>query len=100
MDPKDIVKRYKKDGLTVIWKPGLCAHSAVCAKGLAEVFRPKENPWINMEGASLAAIEAQVLQCPSKALSVEKEGDLGEETREQIREAGMWQDTANFRGIR
>jgi uncharacterized Fe-S cluster protein YjdI len=93
------IKRYSREGLTVVWNPDICAHSAICARGLGEVFRPKEKPWINMQGASLAAIEAQVAQCPSGALKIEK-GDLGVDQRENIREGGIFADTTNFNKFR
>ena len=63
------IKHYKKEHLTVIWQPGLCQHAKLCWKGLIEVFNPKERPWINMDGAEIAAIVAQVQKCPSGALS-------------------------------
>lgn len=83
MDEK--VKKYTKDGVTVIWKPDLCIHSTRCWKGLVAVFNPKLRPWINMEGAPLDEIMKQVSACPSGALSfinteVEKEGDTHTET--------------------
>ena len=41
---KDIVKRYTNGEVTVVWKPELCIHSAVCVGGLPQVFHPKELP--------------------------------------------------------
>jgi uncharacterized Fe-S cluster protein YjdI len=64
--------RYMKDGLTVVWRPELCAHSGVCARGLAAVFRPKARPWVNMGGAPVESIAEQVRLCPSGALSLEE----------------------------
>jgi uncharacterized Fe-S cluster protein YjdI len=69
--PKETI-RYTKDNITVVWKPNLCIHSAVCARGLPTVFNPSKRPWINMVGAELEAIVAQVGKCPSGALSIEK----------------------------
>jgi len=66
---RDVTKHYTKDGLTVVWKSGLCQHSAICWKGLIEVFDPHKSPWINMEGASRERIIEQVKKCPSGALS-------------------------------
>jgi len=64
-----MTKQYKKDTLTVVWKPDLCIHSTVCWKGLRDVFDPKRRPWINMEGADAEKIKEQVTKCPSGALS-------------------------------
>ncbi len=39
-------KEYTNGELTVVWKPGLCIHSAKCVEALPEVYHPKEKPWI------------------------------------------------------
>jgi uncharacterized Fe-S cluster protein YjdI len=67
-----IVKRYTRDGLTVVWQPDKCIHSAVCFRGLPEVFAPWKRPWVDMNGADLERIDAQVARCPSGALSIER----------------------------
>lgn len=94
---KDLIKEYSNDEITVVWKPATCIHSAVCwrqATGLPEVFNPGEKPWIKIEGASSAAIMAQVQQCPSGALSFfrnEEEGnstDTEQETRIEMLPGG------------
>lgn len=69
--PKETI-RYKREDITVVWKPNLCIHSGICARGLHAVFNPNKRPWINMEGADLEAIVAQVAKCPSGALSIER----------------------------
>jgi uncharacterized Fe-S cluster protein YjdI len=69
---KDITKKYTNGEVTIVWKPALCIHSTHCWKGsngLPEVFKPKENPWINPLGAGTQNIIHQVRQCPSGALS-------------------------------
>ncbi len=67
---RDIVKRYTKGDVTVVWQPGLCIHSRVCFHGLPTVFDPRKRPWVDMEGAEGAAIAEQVRRCPSGALSL------------------------------
>ncbi len=62
-------KEYKSDDITIVWEPRKCIHSAICAKGLPNVFRPQEKPWINIDGASNNDIMAQIDKCPSGALS-------------------------------
>ncbi len=69
----EIVKRYTKEGVTVVWKPDVCIHSTVCFKGLPRVFNPNKKPWVNMEGSELERIKEQVHNCPSGALSLEAE---------------------------
>jgi len=60
---------YTNGEVTVVWKPELCKHSGICARGLREVFDPGRRPWINMQGADSKRIIEQVKQCPSGALS-------------------------------
>ena len=62
-------KEYTNGEVTIVWKPQLCAHSAICARGLPGVFKPKEKPWIHPHGATSEEIIAQVSKCPSGALS-------------------------------
>jgi len=64
-------KHYTNGEITVIWKPGLCAHSKKCWTGLPEVFDYKRKPWIKVDGAITERIIQQVRQCPSGALSFE-----------------------------
>jgi uncharacterized Fe-S cluster protein YjdI len=62
-------KTYTNGEITVIWKPGVCIHSAKCVQGLGEVFNMSARPWIKMEGSGSDRIMKQVEQCPSGALS-------------------------------
>lgn len=66
------MKEYKKEDATIIWDAEKCTHSAVCAKGLSAVFKPNARPWIQTENSSKDEIVAQVLKCPSGALSMKK----------------------------
>ena len=61
--------KYTNGEVTVVWKPNLCIHSGNCARGLQEVFKPREKPWIKMDGATSERIMEQVKKCPSGALS-------------------------------
>jgi uncharacterized Fe-S cluster protein YjdI len=67
-------KRYSNGETTVVWKPGLCVHSGICARGLPGVFDPKRRPWVDLQQSDTATIEAQVGRCPSGALSIERTG--------------------------
>lgn len=70
--PRETLK-YTNEDVTVVWKPKLCIHSAICFKGLPEVFDPKARPWVNMAGADAQRIIEQVHRCPSGALSIDKQ---------------------------
>lgn len=61
---------YSNGDIVVVWKPGVCSHSAICFKGLAGVFDPRRKPWIDMSQAATQQIIEQVSKCPSGALSI------------------------------
>jgi uncharacterized Fe-S cluster protein YjdI len=64
--------RSKKESINfnyAVWQPEFCIHSGRCVRGLPEVFKPKEKPWITPEGSTTEKIIAQVKKCPSGALS-------------------------------
>ena len=69
MDLDNLQKKYYNKEVTVVWQPKLCIHSAICFKGLSQVFNPRERPWIRINEASSAEIIEQVKKCPSGALS-------------------------------
>lgn len=77
--PHDIVKRYTMHGVTVIWKPALCRHTGICARGLPDVFNPRRRPWIELQHAERDGITTQVERCPSGALTWEVAGELTKE---------------------
>ena len=66
---KETAIHYSNKDITVIWKPHLCSHSKKCWKGLGDVFKPLEKPWVKMDGATSERIIEQVNCCPSGALS-------------------------------
>jgi uncharacterized Fe-S cluster protein YjdI len=75
MEGKDITKEYTNGEITVIWKPSVCIHLAICWRGdhgLKSVFDPSRKPWIDMSGASSDEIMDKVNHCPSGALSYYK----------------------------
>ncbi len=76
-----LTKRYSNGEVTVVWQPHLCIHSGVCFRGLPEVFDPRRQPWVEIDAAPTERVVAQVAQCPSGALSYEREdpGPAGEE---------------------
>jgi uncharacterized Fe-S cluster protein YjdI len=72
MSDKEIIKRYSNGDITVVWQPSLCIHSAICARGLPQVFDPRRRPWVVLDGYDSNAIVNQVEACPSGALSIER----------------------------
>lgn len=64
------MKSYKKDDIDIIWESEKCTHSAKCALGLPSVFKPKDRPWIQVDGSTKEKIVKQVAKCPSGALSI------------------------------
>lgn len=91
-------KEYEKEGLTVIWETDKCIHSELCARGLIQVFNPKNRPWVNMDGAPIEKIRRQVDKCPSGALSHKGEVDLSDsyDVQIQIIENGPLMITGNL----
>jgi uncharacterized Fe-S cluster protein YjdI len=74
MDEK-ITKTYSNGEVTVVWKPDICVHSAICFHGLPAVFDPRRRPWVNVQAAATSSIVAQVGKCPSGALSLAPDPD-------------------------
>jgi uncharacterized Fe-S cluster protein YjdI len=69
MSEREIIKEYKKEDLTIVWKPKTCIHSEECVKRLPKVYRPDNKPWIQPENASIEDLKKQINACPSGALS-------------------------------
>jgi CDGSH-type Zn-finger protein len=65
---------YKGKGITIHDNRGICSHSGVCTDNLKEVFRMRQEPWIDPDGASVEQIMATVRNCPSGALSYSIDG--------------------------
>ena len=80
MGEREIIKEYKKNDFTIIWKPKKCIHAAECVKRLPNVYSPKEKPWIVPDNASIEELKEQIQACPSGALAYKVEG---EETKEE-----------------
>ena len=62
-------KEYTNGEVSVVWKAEKCIHSAMCVKGLPNVFQPKERPWIKIDSSTTDKIIETVKKCPSGALS-------------------------------
>ena len=62
-------KTDKTDDITITWEPDKFIHSAICFKGMPEVFDPRRKPWIVPENNSTDNIVNQIKNCPSGAIS-------------------------------
>lgn len=60
---------YEGDGITIHDNRGICAHAGFCTDNLREVWRLRQEPWIEPRGAAVKEIAAVVRMCPSGALS-------------------------------
>ena len=63
------IKEYSNGEVTIVWEAEKCIHSAICAKGLPQVFQPRDKPWVKIDAAETETIVNQVKRCPSGALS-------------------------------
>ena len=63
-----IKKEYSNGTVTITWEPAKCIHSVICKKGLSEVFKPMEKPWIQLGEVNSVTIVEQAKKCPSGAL--------------------------------
>jgi uncharacterized Fe-S cluster protein YjdI len=72
-------KTYSNEDITVIWKPDVCIHSTKCWKASLAVFNPKRRPWIDMTGGTTEEIIKIVNNCPSGALSYERNAKMSEQ---------------------
>ncbi len=80
---KDQRDTYVGKEITVHDNRGICAHAGRCTDGLASVFRLKQEPWIDPNGAKAEEIIATVRSCPSGALSYSlNEVEPGDQDRE------------------
>jgi CDGSH-type Zn-finger protein len=65
---------YVGAGVTIHDNRGICQHAGFCTDNLSKVFRLRQEPWIEPNGATVEAIINQVRQCPSGALSCSVNG--------------------------
>ncbi len=66
---KDVLDTYRGKEITVHDNRSLCAHAGYCTDGLPGVFRLREDPFVDPDGASAEEIIDVVKRCPSGALS-------------------------------
>ena len=62
-------REYSNDYITVYWDSEKCTHVRYCWLNLPEVFKPRERPWVKINGADPLEIKKVVECCPSGALT-------------------------------
>jgi len=60
---------YVGKQITIHDNRGICAHAGYCTDSLSSVFKSKEEPWIDPDGATTEDIINTINNCPSGALS-------------------------------
>ena len=78
----NLTKEYASDEIVVEWQPRLCYHSQNCVRSLPQVFDDSRRPWIKIDAANAADVEAAVARCPSGALRTRRIG-LSEAPRQE-----------------
>lgn len=78
----EIIKKHSNGEVTVVWQPSKCIHSAICFRGLPNVFDPRKRPWVTMENGQTDEIIKQVKACPSGALSYFMDNEANQEGQE------------------
>ena len=72
-EPRGVLE-YSTNEIVVEWQPRLCFHSHNCIRALPKVFDAERRPWIDLDQASAAEVEAAIAQCPSGALRASRPG--------------------------
>lgn len=80
---------YRSSDATVHFDPALCIHSGECTRGLPNVFRPQEKPWVHPELADAESLATVIRRCPSGALSIERHDGGPEEEADRKATAAM-----------
>ncbi|MDH3715160.1 MAG: CDGSH iron-sulfur domain-containing protein [Gammaproteobacteria bacterium] len=78
-DPaKDKCDQYQGKKIVIRDNRSICAHVGKCTDGLPLVWRMGQEPWIDADGADVAAIIEVIQQCPSGALSYTLEDEASD----------------------
>lgn len=65
---------YPGRDLTILYRPGICAHAERCVKELPGVFGAGRRPWVDPDGAPPEEVAQLVARCPSGALAYAQGG--------------------------
>lgn len=66
---KDRLDTYQGKKIIIHDNRSICAHAGYCTDGLPKVFRHREGPFVDPDGADIETIIDIINQCPSGALS-------------------------------
>ncbi len=77
---------YAGKSITIHDNRGICSHAGFCTRAVAAVWRMKQTPWIDPDGADVTRIIAAIESCPSGALSYTVDGT---EHRDQKRDPAI-----------
>jgi len=82
-----LMKEYTNGEILICWDPERCIHAGECVRGLPQVFRRENTPWVNIKGAGSEEIMSVIDRCPSGALSYKKvkKADEADKTPAQIK---------------
>ena len=72
----DQLDTYDGKDITIRDNRGSCSHAAYCTSGLPGIWRTGVEPWIDPDGAPVDDSVRVIRQCPSGALSYERDGKI------------------------
>jgi CDGSH-type Zn-finger protein len=75
---KDKVRIYEGRDVTIHYNPLVCSHAGECSRLAADVFNPKQRPWIQPDNGSREEILRVMKACPSGALRYSEPGGEAE----------------------
>lgn len=70
------IDTYIGKKITIHDDRGICSHAGYCTDELPEVFRMRDEPWIDADAQTVEKIIETIRKCPSGALSYEIDGVL------------------------
>ncbi len=65
---------YEAESVTILDDRSVCSHAGECTDRLPSVWKLRQEPWIDPEGAPAEEIESVIPKCPSGALQYTEPG--------------------------
>jgi CDGSH-type Zn-finger protein/uncharacterized Fe-S cluster protein YjdI len=89
----DGIEEYRGARTTVRFEGARCIHARHCVLERPEMFRPNvEGPWIDPDAVAAEIAEAQIMRCPSGALSFVPEPGHAAEPAPGVNTVRLWQN--------